>query len=86
MDRVVVYSRDNCSYCAYAKNLLDIKKIAYEELKLNEDISRERILEMFPTAKTFPIITVDGFYIGGYTQLAEKLNTVTNDTSQLLNG
>jgi glutaredoxin len=83
MDRVVIYSRDNCSYCAYAKNLLEVKNISYQEQKLNVDFSREQLLELFPSAKTFPVITVDGFYIGGYTQLAERINQ-DNGTSQLL--
>jgi len=86
MDRVVIYSKDNCSYCAYAKNLLEQKKIPYQELKLNLDFSREQILELYPTAKTFPIITVDGFYIGGYSQLAERINSQTSGNEQLLTG
>ena len=47
MDRVVIYSKDNCSYCAYAKNLLEQKKIPFQELKLNVDFSREQILELY---------------------------------------
>ena len=88
MDRVVIYSRDNCSYCVYAKNLLEQKKIPYEEQKLGVHFDRERLVEMFPTAKTFPVITVDGFYIGGYSQLTEMINetNINNSTEQLLNG
>jgi glutaredoxin len=88
MDRVVVYTRDNCSYCTYAKNLLEQKKIPYEEQKLDVDFDRARLVEMFPTAKTFPVITVDGFYIGGYSQLTEMINetNINNNTEQLLNG
>lgn len=84
MDRVVIYSRENCAYCAYAKNLLETKNIPYMELKLDVDFSRETLLENYPTAKTFPVITVDGFYIGGYSQLAERINTRTNENTQLL--
>ena len=74
MDRVVIYSKPNCSYCNYAKTLLEQKNIPYHELKLDVDFSREQIQELYPTARSFPIVTVDGFYIGGYTQLNEKLN------------
>lgn len=84
MDRVVIYSRENCAYCAYAKNLLETKNIPYIELKLDVDFSRDTLLENYPTAKTFPVITVDGFYIGGYSQLAERINTQTNENTQLL--
>jgi hypothetical protein len=52
---------------------------------LNRDFTREQLLETYPTAKSFPVVVLDGFYIGGYTQLAEKLNEVNNSTQQLLN-
>jgi hypothetical protein len=54
------------------------------ELKLDVDFSRETLLENYPTAKTFPVITVDGFYIGGYSQLAERINTQASENTQLL--
>jgi glutaredoxin 3 len=85
MERVVVYSKDNCPYCTSAVHLLNTRKIAFEEQKLGLDFTREQILEQFPTARTFPIITVDGFYIGGYTQLAERVNQEYSETKQLLN-
>lgn len=84
MDRVVIYSRDNCAYCAYAKNLLESRGIDYMELKLGVDFSRETLVENYPTAKTFPVITVDGFYIGGYSQLAERINSTASENAQFL--
>jgi hypothetical protein len=56
------------------------------ELKLGVDFSRETLLENYPTAKSFPVITVDGFYIGGYSQLAERINTTNSDNRELLTG
>jgi glutaredoxin len=61
------------------------KQIPYSELKLDRDFSREQILEKFPEAKSFPIIVLDGFYIGGYNQLREHLNS-NNDSQIQLNG
>ena len=43
--------------------------------KLGKDFDRETILEMFPDARTFPIITVDKAFIGGYNELEKLLNT-----------
>ena len=34
---------------------------------LDEDFTREELFEKFPTARTFPQITIDGESIGGYT-------------------
>jgi glutaredoxin 3 len=82
---VVIYTKENCSYCSRAKMLLVSKNIPYTELKLNENFTRENLLELFPSAKTFPVIVVDGFNIGGYSQLNEMLANKESDTRKLLN-
>lgn len=84
MNVVEIWTRDSCGYCTRAKQLLSSKNIPYTELKLNEDFTREILLEKFPTAKTFPVIVVDGFYIGGFTQLEEMVNE-QRDGRKLLN-
>lgn len=81
---IVIYSKENCSFCTNAKLLLTNKGIPFTEKKLGEDFTRETILEMFPSAKTFPVIVVDGFNIGGYVQLKEKLETQESDTRKYL--
>jgi hypothetical protein len=40
---------------------------------------------MFPSAKTFPVIVVDGFNIGGFEQLHTMLSEQTTSTAKLLN-
>lgn len=84
MNVVEIWTRDNCGYCTRAKQLLSSKNIPYTELKLNEDFTREILVEKYPTAKTFPVIVVDGFYIGGFTQLEEMVNE-QRDGRKLLN-
>jgi len=81
---VIIYTKDACSYCTNAKLLLNSKGLSYTEYKLGEDFTRETLLEMFPEAKTFPIIVIDGFNIGGYIQLKEKLNSESNDSRKFL--
>lgn len=81
---VILYTKDNCSYCVNAKLLLTSKGISFTEMKLGEDFTRETLLEMFPEARTFPVVVVDGFNIGGYVQLKEKLDTQTNDSKKFL--
>jgi hypothetical protein len=58
--------------------------MSYTEYKLGEDFTRETLLEMFPDAKTFPIIVLDGFNIGGYVQLKEKLEFKSGDNRKFL--
>jgi glutaredoxin 3 len=74
---IEIYSKNNCTFCEQAKQLLRIHKKDFVEYKLDEDFTREVILSRFPEAKTFPIIVVDGFNIGGYHQLHEQINKWT---------
>ena len=48
-----------------------------EILMLNQDYSREQFFEIFPTAKTFPQIIINGEKIGGYHGLEKwfEMNT-----------
>lgn len=73
--QVILYSKDNCPYCDKAKNLLKMKAIEFIEYKLDKDFNRDSLLEMFPHAKTFPVITVDKKHIGGYNELYDLLLT-----------
>ena len=69
--KVEVYSKDSCPYCVKAINLLETTDLDFEVHKLGEDFSREELLEWFPDARTFPVITLDNMWIGGYDQLVE---------------
>jgi len=80
---VIVYTREACSYCTNAKMLLNSKGLSYTEYKLGEDFTRETLLEMFPGATTYPVIVLDGFNIGGYQQLKERLDQ-PNDSRKFL--
>ena len=62
---VVVWSNPDCPYCVKTKSVLRNAGIAFEEKMLNEDFTREQLLETYPSAKSFPVVVIDGFYIGG---------------------
>ena len=82
---VVIWSRVNCPYCVSAKGILRDNNIPFTEKVLDRDFTREFLLETYPTAKTFPVVVIDGYYIGGYNQLSQKLNEEKNSTQRLLN-
>lgn len=82
---IEIYSKQNCPYCNKAKQLLRNTDTPFTEHKLDVDFTREILLERYPNATTYPVVVVDGFHIGGYTQLVEKINEETNDQRQLLN-
>jgi glutaredoxin len=82
--KVTIYTKNDCSFCVNAKTLLSSKGINYKEYKLNEDFTREGLLDLFPTAKTYPVIVVDGMNIGGYTELNKMLNEQKIETRKFL--
>jgi glutaredoxin 3 len=81
---IQLYSKDDCIYCNQAKKLLNTLGVRYEELKLGVHFTRETLLEMFPSAKRFPVVVVDGMHIGGYNELQEEMKRQTSDTRILL--
>jgi glutaredoxin len=71
----IVWSKENCPYCVQAKQLLDSKGISYEERNISGDNwTKEQLLESVPTARTLPQIFLHGEYVGGFTELRNKLN------------
>jgi glutaredoxin len=86
IETVEIYTKENCPYCEKAKNLMRDRQIPFYEFKLDVDCTREFILERFSGAKTFPVIVIDGYYIGGYTEFSTHLNEDFKNTPKLLNG
>ena len=64
---VKIYSKDNCIFCTKAKAVLSSHNP--QVLMLDADYSRDQFFEIFPTAKTFPQIIINGEKIGGYHDL-----------------
>lgn len=83
---VDIYTKNGCTYCNWAKTLLQSRGILYNERNLGSHFNREFILENFPTAKTFPVIVIDGMNVGGYEGLKEylKVTETPHHNMQLL--
>jgi len=72
MARVKVYSTGTCPICDKAKSLLTKWSIPYEEFRIDED--KDALKEMLLVsngAKTVPQITIDGKWVGGFSELTE---------------
>lgn len=70
---ITVYSKNNCPFCVQAKNLLKLKGLEYQEVKIDEDASaREFVLSQ--GHRTVPQIYKDGALLveGGYQGLAKQ--------------
>ena len=70
---VTVYSKNNCPYCVQAKNLLQLKGIEYEEVKIDESTEAREFI-VGEGHRTVPQIYKDGkFYMNTtLTQIKEK--------------
>lgn len=65
---ICVFSRKGCSHCERARKLLDARGLAYEEIELGNDVTRQS-LRAVTGADTTPQIFVDGKHIGGADEL-----------------
>jgi glutaredoxin 3 len=71
--KAIVWSKDQCPYCVQAKSLLESRGIEYEERNVSKDWTKEQLLEAVPTARTLPQIFLEQEYVGGFTELRQRL-------------
>ena len=79
MNKLILLTGKDCPLCDKAKSLCEQKGLEYTYKQLGTDFTREELFEIFPGARTFPQIKIDGENIGGYQQLEEWHNTDWND-------
>lgn len=66
MAKVIVYSSANCAYCARAKQLLDAKGVAYQEVRVDLDPEERAKMMELSGRRTVPQIFINDKPIGGY--------------------
>jgi glutaredoxin 3 len=66
-----MYTTSNCSYCWRAKELLDRKRVPYEEVDVEGDQETRRWLVKVTGRRTVPQIFIGGRPIGGCDELHE---------------
>lgn len=71
--KAIIWSKYHCSYCDQAKQLLQMKGIEFEERKIGDGWTKEELLEAVPTARTVPQIFLGEEYVGGFTELKQRL-------------
>lgn len=70
MAKITLYTTDVCPYCVRAKQLLEKRELAFEEINLARDPDGRAQLVELTGMMTFPQIVIDGKPLGGYDQLA----------------
>ena len=69
---IVIYSKQNCTFCNKAKHLVKSLGYEYTEKKMEEFDSPQAMLEdIGKPVRTMPQIKIDSQLVGGYNQLVE---------------
>lgn len=71
MNKVEVYSKEWCPYCAKAKSLLRSKGVEYMEVDVTNDEQQEAEMIERSQRRTVPQIFINNESIGGYDDLAQ---------------
>ena len=73
-----IYSKQNCSFCLQAKQLLEMEQLPFDYLTLGTHYSLDDLMKLSPNARSFPQIFVvdengNKELVGGYSELVEHL-------------
>ncbi len=72
MPRLTIYSTGHCPICEKAKTLLGKWRIPYDEVRVDQDPAALReFARITEGARQVPQITIDGKWIGGFSELTE---------------
>jgi glutaredoxin 3 len=72
MARITIYTTGMCPICDKTKTLLKKWGIDYDEVRLDVDRSSHKaFMQLTNGARTVPQLTLDGKWIGGFSELTE---------------
>ncbi|WP_341791235.1 glutaredoxin 3 [Rickettsia endosymbiont of Gonocerus acuteangulatus] len=64
---IIIYTLAQCPYCLKAKELLNEKNVAYEEIEVSNftDAEKNKLIQKAGGKKTVPQTFIDNMHIGG---------------------
>ena len=65
LHEAVLYSKDNCQWCDWVKQLMNACNFPFVEYKYGQDFTRKEFYAEFGEGATFPQVSVDGRKLGG---------------------
>jgi glutaredoxin 3 len=78
MTDIIIYTKDWCSYCHGAKQLLTKLGLNFEEIDVTHDQAQfATMVKQAAGRSTVPQILIDGVGIGGYTELVQLVRNNT---------
>ena len=66
---VTIYTTHHCPYCIRARNLLDAKRVSYENIAVDHDPQLRREMMMRSGRNTVPQIWIGELHVGGCDEL-----------------
>lgn len=71
MPKVVIYTKNYCSFCYAAKALLKSRKVKFEEIDITRDVALQQEVRRRSGQRTVPQIFIDDHAVGGFMELKE---------------
>ena len=72
-EEIIIFSKENCSYCLYITKLLTEIGLEYTKLTLGEDFTKSEFYKKFGMDSTFPKVEINEELIGGARDTVEWL-------------
>ena len=70
MNRIEIYSTDNCPWCNRAKSLLRARVLDFEEIDISADAARAVEMTERSGQRTVPQLCIEDVHIGGFDELS----------------
>jgi GrxC family glutaredoxin len=70
MNRIEIYSTDNCPWCNRAKSLLRARGLDFEEIDISADAARAVEMTERSGQRTVPQLCIEDVHIGGFDELS----------------
>ena len=69
--KIEIFSRKGCIYCNQTKTFLEDKNLPFVEYIIDQDVTRDEVIERFPHQKMVPIIVIDDVLIGSWSEMLD---------------
>lgn len=76
---VTIFGSTTCFHCLRSKQLCESLEIVHEYLEVEDAEVSRSFRELFPEAEGIPQIIWQGEHIGGYSELASKIDEYLNN-------
>ena len=73
-DKIQIWGTEDCHFCHLAEELAKSKGFEVESIEASHDMIK--FTELFPGVKTVPQILIGDTWIGGYSDLAQVLESI----------